>query len=472
MNSDEIMQIYNCKSGKIAEKFIALILDKYCCCHSSQFKYSTTFKLNDITSFTKVANFDILSNDVIIEIKNYMYNSTGTANEKLECDIIKYESFITQKKFSNMIFILCAKFETLFMTKHINTLMLNGYLNNWFDEGIYITLLSDIINDFLYVKNMSFIKWVGGKTKLMNYINKYIEKYINENKDSSCVYIEPFLGSGSVLINILTNYSSHFKSYICSDNNKVLIDTFKEIQNNHESLTHFLKLIQNKHDTLLFNGQKEFYYGCRDMYNELINDNININENDYINDFINYISTDESNTTINNSKYTLTTLISSLFIYLNKTCFRGLYRVNKQNKFNVPYGNYKNPSIINVNQIKYLHTLFSQNNVSFIRSSYESINIPTKDKALIYLDPPYFNTFDSYTLEKFDNNKFVDFLISITKKDNLSVVLSNSLDFQKLIEENKLKLQHAENISINDRINSKQPDNKRFEIIASNIFPS
>lgn len=153
ISDKNIAQIYSCKSGKIAEKFVELILDKYCGHCLSQFKYSTIFKLNELETFKRTAKFDINCNGVIIEIKNYMYESIGTADEKIEGDIIKYEPYITQNKFSNMIFILCAKFEILFMTKHINELILNGYLNKWFDEGIYISLLSDIIMIFICRKH-------------------------------------------------------------------------------------------------------------------------------------------------------------------------------------------------------------------------------------------------------------------------------------------------------------------------------
>ena len=135
-----------------------------------------------MTSYSRIVKFDELFNDdTIIEIKKYMYKSTGTADEKLEGDIIKYEPFITNGKFKHMIIILCAKFEQIFMTKHINELVINGYLEKWFNEGIYITFLSDILIDFLCINNMSFIKWVGGKSALMNHINKYFEEYISKN---------------------------------------------------------------------------------------------------------------------------------------------------------------------------------------------------------------------------------------------------------------------------------------------------
>ena len=152
-----------------------------------------------MTSYSRVVKFDELFNeDTIVEIKNYMYESTGTADEKLEGDIIKYESYITNGKFRHMIIILCAKFEQLFITKHMNELIINGYLEKWFNEGIYIAFSSDILIDFLCINNMSFIKWVGGKSALMSHINKYIEEYISKNINEKSIYVEPFLGSVSI----------------------------------------------------------------------------------------------------------------------------------------------------------------------------------------------------------------------------------------------------------------------------------
>lgn len=499
ISDDEILSVYNCKSGKLAEKFFKLLLDKFGSRHSSQFKYSETFKIDSLTSYSRVVKFDELFNeDTIVEIKNYMYESTGTADEKLEGDIIKYESYITNGKFRHMIIILCAKFEQLFITKHMNELIINGYLEKWFNEGIYIAFSSDILIDFLCINNMSFIKWVGGKSALMSHINKYIEEYISKNINEKSIYVEPFLGSGSVLINILKNYSEYFKEFICSDNNKVLIDTFNEIKLNHKNLIYILDLISSHHIQLSYTEQSNFYYECRDIYNDLINKsdetsdaNMNeisdeisnktsdANDKEYVNAFIEFITSDDikslnDNQSNQNHEITLKTLTSALFIYLNKTCFRGLYRVNQKNIFNVPYGNYKKPSIINEEQLYDLHKLFTENNVEFRYCSYEN-NIKIDDylneKVLIYLDPPYYKTFDSYTLEKFDYDKFTNYLNMVTNKKykNLNIILSNSFDYQEIITTYKINLLHIESIPINDRINSKKPDNKRYEILGTNI---
>lgn len=450
----QIKSIYNKKSGKIAELFITLLMEEYCYHINTQYRF-------------KHSIFVICTDNCFIEIKNYMYESTGTANEKLEGGIIKYETYITNNDFCNGIFILCAKFEEIFMNKHITDLLLNGYLNRWFNKGIYITFLTSVINDFLLSRNnnmrYSFIKWAGGKGKLLDKIDARIKKFIQQRQDKKLMYIEPFLGSGSVLIHILTKYSKHFSFYICSDINELLIITFKEIQTNHEKLINLLKIMEKYYLSLDSKDREKTYYDCRELYNKVINNHDKLDE--YITEFKRIFKCD-----LNSITLVINLLISVLFIFINKTCFRGLYRVNKHNIFNVPYGNYKKPSIVNSELITELHKLFTDNNVIFECKSFEKSIIENESdyQYLLYLDPPYYNTFDNYTIDRFnyDDNKFIEYLDKVSREDNYYTILSNSYDFKKKITDNNLPVSVIEEICIDDRMNSKQPNNKRFEILA------
>lgn len=469
ISDSDIMYAYKCKSGKIAETFVNILLNIYCCEHISQIKYNSLYYIDEYTTYVKPVKFDIINNGVIVEVKNYMYESTGTANEKLEGDIIKYETCIKNSDYPNMIIILCAKFEELFINKHMHMLVYNGYLNKWLNEGIYIALLSDVIIDFLQVDNMSFVKWVGGKSNSLQHLNKWFDKYFELNdKNTDITYFEPFLGSGSVLINVLKRYNKRFSNYICLDRNEQLINAFHTIQNNHETLIQLLSIIESRHNSLQADEQKEFYYTCRNMYNAVINESI-IDYNSFIDAFckVMNINTDaKTSFDISHGK----AIIAALFIYLNRTCFRGLYRVNKRNEFNVPYGNYKNPNILNEALIDELHSLFKNNPVTFLHMSYEEFDLSAikTNKVLMYLDPPYYNTFDSYTLYQFDNSMFIGYLLHVTNNNMYNVILSNSSDFKNIINKD-INLPVIEHIEVNDMINSKRPSNKRIEILCTNI---
>ena len=269
---------------------------------------------------------------------------------------------------------------------------------------------------------MSFIKWVGGKSKI---INRILPKFKPTN--NNITYVEPFLGSGAVLISFLET-QPNLKSCVCSDINKQLIITFNVIKNKPNRLINTIKRLINEYNKS--NDKEEYYYKIRDKYN---------------------------------TEKLTHSLTAALFIFLNKTCFRGLYRINKNGLFNVPYGNYKKPSFIDDDYIKHLSTLFNKYNVNFVCDSYINVlnSLNENDEYIIYLDPPYLNTFDSYTENKFNSEEFYN-VIKSKININKQFIVSNSLDF--LNKYNDL-LPNNEMFDIQDKINSKSPFSKRTEII-------
>lgn len=274
---------------------------------------------------------------------------------------------------------------------------------------------------------MTFIKWVGGKSKLINKILPLFPK-----TDDETIYIEPFIGSGAVLINFLET-NPKLKKIIATDSNENLILTYLAIKKACNELLKELEILTNKYNSA--ENKEKFYYKQRDKYN---------------------------NNSANDIKKT------ALFIFLNKTCFRGLYRVNKDNLFNVPYGNYKNPLIYDEEYIKHLSKLFNVYNVHFKTKSYDETlsNIKQNSKYLIYLDPPYLNTFDSYTCNKFDNDKFSKVIEeTINKNKHNKIILSNSADFY---DKYANLLPYCETFDIQDKINSRSPNSTRKEIIMHN----
>ena len=309
---------------------------------------------------------------------------------------------------------------------------------------------------------MSFIKWVGGKSKLLNHIIPKIESFIN----NKVVYVEPFLGSGAVLIQLLTIAKQ--KDLIdkmiwkVNDINTELITTFQVIKDDVNDLINTLTYLS------AFLDEKS-YYKFRNIYNQLITkksvDEVNL-AFDLLCEWNIINSEDVDDSTVKH----LNLAIASLFIYLNKTCFRGLYRVNKNGEFNVPYGHYKHPKLFNVEELHNLSQLFQY--VEFHNNDYKEFveiviinnnNNSSNNEYIIYMDSPYFDTFNDYSSLGFNHDEFYQ---SIQKWKHMSkLVISNSSLFIKQFDITDFNI---ETITIQDKINSKSPNSKREEVIITN----
>jgi len=201
-----------------------------------------------------------------------------------------------------------------------------------------------------------FLKWAGGKTQLIEQFKPLFPKKINR-------YIEPFVGSGAVFFHIIQNFNP--KEIILSDTNEELINTYKIVKEDVERLIIELKQHSEYHKS----KGKPYYLTIR--------------------------ATDPK---------TLPDLErAARFIYLNRTCFNGLYRVNLKNQFNVPMGSYKNPDIIQEEKIRIASKLLSK--VILKIMSFEKIVPLAKKGDFIYLDPPYYplkkTSFTTYTKNNF-----------------------------------------------------------------------
>ena len=150
---------------------------------------------------------------------------------------------------------------------------------------------------------MSLPTWVGSKKRLLPYLNQIIEQYSTEN----AIYVEPFLGSASVLINILEKYSDRFTRFVAYDANDALIEVFKQIKSNPANLIISLELLQNLYCSIVdMDERKEFFYRARAQFNDL-----------------------RLNRTVHPNRELKMASLFLLFIFLNKTYFRGLFRVNQ-----------------------------------------------------------------------------------------------------------------------------------------------
>ena len=242
-----------------------------------------------------------------------------------------------------------------------------------------------------------FIKWVGGKGQLLPEINKLYPIELGKNINK---YAEIFLGGGAVLFDILSKYKLD-EVYI-SDKNLELINTYKSIRDNVDILIKSLKEMEEQYIPLNNEDRKIYYYEKREEYNSL-----------------------KINSEVNNIEKTI------LFIFLNKTCFNGLYRVNKKGKFNVPMGAYKKPKICDDENLK--NVSLTLRNVKIVYADYRESEKFIDDKTFVYIDPPYrplniTSSFTSYTENDFNDKEQIELAeyINVLNKKGAKIVISNS----------------------------------------------
>lgn len=257
------------------------------------------------------------------------------------------------------------------------------------------------------IKCKPFIKWVGGKGQLLLEINKL---YPVELGKSINKYAEIFIGGGAVLFDILSKY--RLDEVYISDKNLELINTYKSIRDNVDILIKSLKKMEKEYIPMNNEDRKVYYYKRRTEYNNL---KINIEEN-------------------NIRK-------AALFIFLNKTCFNGLYRINKKGEYNVPMGAYKNPKICDEENLK--NVSLSLKNVKIIYADYRESKDFIDDKTFVYIDPPYrplnpTSSFTSYTENDFTDKEQVELAeyINLLNKKKAKIVISNSDPKNNNIDDN------------------------------------
>jgi len=241
------------------------------------------------------------------------------------------------------------------------------------------------------------LKWVGGKSQLLSSLVDYIPEDM-EN------YHEPFVGGGSVLLCILQLQKEGKikinKNIYAYDINAELITMYKIIQQYPNELFAELNKIITEFNTL----EKAEKSTKRKNIAKLVNDENKITNKEYYYYWIRNVY----NIEIKNGDTSKDILLSALFIFLNKTCFRGVYRVNKT-EFNVPYGNYVNPEIINLEHLLLVSDLIKD--VIFIKSNYEQSFLNFSDGDFVYADPPYFpekiTSFVNYSKDGFSLNDHI-----------------------------------------------------------------
>jgi DNA adenine methylase len=241
-----------------------------------------------------------------------------------------------------------------------------------------------------------FLKWAGGKTQLITEIEKSLPFEITNNKFT---YIEPFVGSGAVLFWMLSNFPKLEKAVI-NDINEDLINTYKTIASKSKELISILQQLQNEFHSLENKPEekKEYYYQKRELYNTR--------------------KEEKSGQ-------------AALFIFLNRTCFNGLYRVNRKNEYNVPMGSYKKPTICDDKNILAVSNALQK--VEILCGDYEKTLNEATTNSFFYFDPPYkplsnTSSFNSYAKDEFNDEEQIRLRNFCSKLEKLGHkwMLSNS----------------------------------------------
>ena len=239
-----------------------------------------------------------------------------------------------------------------------------------------MTIYSSAAEKLNYIEAKPVLKWAGGKGQLLGVISQYFPSKLRLGGIKR--YIEPFVGGGAVFFEIANNY--HIKEAFLFDINPELVILYNVIKNDISDLIDGLEKIKKQY--LASTNQAEFYYTRRDEYNRF---DKSVNANDYSRAFIRR---------------------AALTIFLNKTCFNGLFRVNSKGEFNVPIGSYKNPKILDAENLLNVSQVLQD--AVIMQADFEKTLHYVKKDTFIYYDPPYrpickTSSFNSYSTESFDD---------------------------------------------------------------------
>lgn len=240
-----------------------------------------------------------------------------------------------------------------------------------------------------------FVKWVGGKTQLLDEVKKSLPRDFSTRQHIT--YVEPFVGGGAVVFKLLQEYPN-IERAIINDINEELICTYRVIKENVEVLLKSLAVIQSEYLPLSSDDRKSYFIAKRSLFN---------------------------------AKKITPLETAALFIFLNRTCFNGLYRVNSKGEFNVPHGKYVNPRICDADNLRACSKVLQK--VEILCGDFAETGRYAGPDTLYYFDPPYkpiteTSSFTSYTRGGFDDQEQIrlrDFCDNISAAKS-SFIASNS----------------------------------------------
>ncbi len=244
-----------------------------------------------------------------------------------------------------------------------------------------------------------FLKWAGGKGQLLSQLDGHLPGDLSHQ---DFTYIEPFVGGGAMLFYMLNKYPN-IRRVVFNDINSYLITAYRVIKEHPDELIKSLSDIENRYFGLGHEeAQKAFFLEVRDIFNE-----------ETLND-------------IDRTKY---------LIFLNRTCFNGLYRVNGKGKFNVPFGKYLHPTICNAKVITADSELLNRVETIILNGDFEATaEYVSGGLNFFYFDPPYrplnaTSSFNSYAKEAFNDDeqkRLRDFCARLDNLPNIKWMLSNA----------------------------------------------
>jgi DNA adenine methylase len=393
--NDNDIPVFDYKNIKNTSK---LELDQLPYYGITQYKHLDIFNANARIDILLVNNTS--GKKFYIECKNQAVG--GSVDQKFPY----YIHNITNNKYDGeLVFLLNTKG---IRSNVLNWLVENSEIYNYYILSIdnmerILEIMMGISNQRVFIENTTTIKdenskvfplsppikWAGGKRAIMKTIMENIPTEFGD-------YFEPFIGGGSVLLELFNRGKLKNKKIYVSDINQPLINMYQVIKDQPYQLISELQ------------GEmyqcKEHYYSNRDTFNKLKKQP---------------------------ETYTVSQLqvkLAALFIYLNKYCFNGMYRENRTGGFNVPIGSQNNPTLIGTENILNISKSFRENNVVVQSCDYKNILHFVKRGDFVYLDPPYDETFTDYTKEKFEKQQQKElriFMDELTER-NVYVSMSNS----------------------------------------------
>jgi DNA adenine methylase len=285
------------------------------------------------------------------------------------------------------------------------------------------------------------LKWVGGKSQILPQV-------LSKIPDTLENYYEPFVGGASVLIGVLETKTIKGR-IVAGDVNPLIIQLYQDIKDNPDELIQEIEKIASVYKSIEeMNGNRtpedekearesreSYYYWIRKHFNR--------------------------------RKKFEDVKTSALLVFLNKTCFRGVYREGP-NGFNVPFGNYKNPDIMDPEHIRGLHRLFKR--VEFVEASFEKVLGMANKGDFVYLDPPYVpeteTSFVGYVKDGFNKHQELFDSIDALTENGIGTLHSNSDTL--MLKRFKEPTYQTQVISCKRSINSKNPDQKTNDVLISN----